>query len=772
MSIDSKLLTVSIAAYNVESSLERTLNSLECDESLFELLDIIVVDDGSKDRTAEIASGFAARHPMNVRVISKKNGGYGSTVNTSVSLAEGIYYKLLDGDDVFETSELEKLIHILKSHVQADLDGKEAAPDLVITPFKLARFSSNDKNFEFTLSDRHRMLQTTPVIMEEANLTDGLMMFELCVKTDVLRKADVDLTEHCFYTDNEYVMTAELYASTVVRCPFPVYVYSIGVEGQSMSVEGRVRHFEDKIKASYGVFEIYRNYIDSNGSLSGSRKLVSDKLISTMVREVYVSLMLQDDPGAKRQILYDFDRKLMERWPYAYEVSQGSKLVNTARRSGKLLYPFICSRVLKAEQARMGSTCPENDIALKAAEYLAAACMIIQCRTVYMHLETWGMIVNRSVWLIMMIALMTCVIRGDSDKRLQDRRGALFTVLAVTAYTGIFLIANPVNYLRVIRCASAVLMMILLLRTSKGKERSLSILGCFRDLMLIIACASLVFWVLGSIIKVLPCTGYLYMDWSHTGEYVRIPTFLCLYFETQWTPWELVQARNCGIFVEAPMAGFAYSVALMAEIFVHRSRKPRHLVNMTLLTVAILSTLSLICYGFLLLVAAFSYSGVILKGKAGRSSKIAVGTAFAAAAVVLMIFTIDKLDSSSAITRVNDFAVGLNAWLAHPVFGGGFESLEYLQSFMPEWRSYDIGFSNSPMEILAQGGLYIGIPYIYGFMSSLIRGIRNKEHRRIAVTIIFAYLFTFIVVPYQYISFFIIVLLASRQIFGNQIADE
>ena len=113
-----------------------------------------------------------------------------------------------------------------------------------------------------------------------------------------------------------------------------------------------------------------------------------------------------------------------------------------------------------------------------------------------------------------------------------------------------------------------------------------------------------------------------------------------------------------------------------------------------------------------------------------------------------------------AFVRVNDFIVGFNAWMAHPFFGGGFESLEYLQSFMPEWRSFDVGFSNSPMEILAQGGIYLAVPYVYAFVSALIKACKRKDIQLASVIILFGYLFVFTVVPYQYITFMMLTMLA------------
>lgn len=767
---NEKLLTISIAAYNVESSLERTLSSLECDEELFRMLDIIIVDDGSTDSTAAIAEAFASKHPGNARLISKANGGYGSTVNTSMDYAQGQYFKLLDGDDTFDKSGLESLLKYLTS-CAAECKGE--SPDLVITPFVYVLTDHNNYDeSETVLSDRHPRMQTEPVMLENAALDDGLMMFEVCIKTDVLRQSGIRLSEHCFYTDNEYVMAADLYAETAVRHAAPVYKYSLGVAGQSMSVEGRRLHYEDKIRSSYGVFSIYGRYAESN-SVTGSRKLIADKLISTMVREAYVSMMIQQDPGSFRSLLKDFDNELREKYPYAYDISGKSRLVSAVRMSGPLTYSVLCMRILKKEcertrsgDASAGTVDLPADRVLKAAEYIAAACLIIQCRTVYMHLETYGMVVNRSVWVVMMAALAVCIVRrsgpGSVKNDLRTEISEAAKVLIITAaYAGIFILANPVNYLRVIRCASAAAMMIILVRSGGGKRKCREILGCYRNLMLAVAAVSMFGWVVGSIGQMLPCTGLVYIDWSATGQYVRIPTFLGIYYETQWTDWALIHARNTGIFVEAPMAGFAYCMALLTECFITGSEsEKKHRFSIALLVISVLSTFSLICYGFLILMLICM--AVYRNASKGISRKTKAGIAAVTllAIIVLAVLVSHKMQRASAFVRVNDFIVGFNAWMAHPLFGGGFESLEYLQQFMPGWRSFDVGFSNSPMEILGQGGLYLAVPYVYVFISSLIRAGKNRNLQLASVTVLFGYLFVFTVVPYQYITFIILTMLA------------
>jgi len=119
----NKLLTVSIAAYNVAPYLRQALDSLVV-PGVMDKLEVIVVNDGSKDETSEIAHEYESRHPATFRVIDKENGGYGSTVNISMREARGRYFKLLDGDDWFDKDGLRELIETL---------GKTDA-DVVITP--------------------------------------------------------------------------------------------------------------------------------------------------------------------------------------------------------------------------------------------------------------------------------------------------------------------------------------------------------------------------------------------------------------------------------------------------------------------------------------------------------------------------------------------------------------------------------------------------------------------------------------------------------------
>lgn len=101
-----KILTIIIPAYNMEKYLNRCLSSLIVTAEKMELLEVLVINDGSKDKTSEIGHAFEDRYPGTFRVIDKTNGHYGSCINRGLDEASGSYVKILDADDTFDPKVL------------------------------------------------------------------------------------------------------------------------------------------------------------------------------------------------------------------------------------------------------------------------------------------------------------------------------------------------------------------------------------------------------------------------------------------------------------------------------------------------------------------------------------------------------------------------------------------------------------------------------------------------------------------------------------------
>lgn len=126
-----KILTIVIPTYNMENFLPKALTSLVVEEELMNILEVIVVNDGSKDSSLDIAYAFQKQYPQTFHVINKENGNYGSCVNRGLLEAKGKYIKILDADDSFDNAVFSKYLEKIKT-LDVDVifnDAKLVKPD-------------------------------------------------------------------------------------------------------------------------------------------------------------------------------------------------------------------------------------------------------------------------------------------------------------------------------------------------------------------------------------------------------------------------------------------------------------------------------------------------------------------------------------------------------------------------------------------------------------------------------------------------------------------
>lgn len=325
-----KILSISIAAYNVEAFIEKTLQSLIVDSHYMEMLDILVIDDGSRDRTAEIVQKYCAQYPESIRLLSKPNGGYGSTINASLTIAKGRYFKLLDGDDWYDTEAIPSFLDYLQT----------ADSDVVLTPYYEIYENKDDEH----CVDNHRSIPCRDTLIEQVNFENDIQMHEMAVKTSVLRDNSVNISEHCFYTDVEFVFYSILYAQRVSRYPQAVYCYRLGLEGQSVSLVGIRKHYTDLLRV---VDKIYREFHGHHDELESVKLHVLENKVERVTHNVYVAFLLLEDTKTARNRLIDFDKKLYERYREIYDLSMKSKTIRCLRAMRFQFYRIFCQFVLR-----------------------------------------------------------------------------------------------------------------------------------------------------------------------------------------------------------------------------------------------------------------------------------------------------------------------------------------------------------------------------------------------------------------------------------------
>ncbi len=281
-----KLLTVSIAAYNVELFLETTLHSLEGSTELLDKIEILIINDGSTDETVHIAEKWEKRYPDTYKVVTKENGGHGSTLNYAIQNARGKYLRMLDGDDWYDTDAFESFVRML-THTNADL---------VLTPYK--RIYVPDGHVEIV--NRHSLQCNQEYIMSNGTFTllENPHAAELTVKTSLLRKNRVRITEHCCYTDDMLVFFASLFSKTVIKYENNVYQYRIGIQGQSVSDEGRLHHWRDGSRVVKDILRETAPYICTYSQ--EKRQFVYRILCNTLSFQYNTLLLIEDIDKVKK----------------------------------------------------------------------------------------------------------------------------------------------------------------------------------------------------------------------------------------------------------------------------------------------------------------------------------------------------------------------------------------------------------------------------------------------------------------------------------------
>ena len=111
---DLPLISVIVPVYRVEAYLDRCLRSIT--EQTYRNLEIILVDDGSPDRSGDICDAWAAKDSR-IRVVHKENAGAGAARNTALDMASGEIISMIDSDDYIEQHMYEHLYSLMQEGV-------------------------------------------------------------------------------------------------------------------------------------------------------------------------------------------------------------------------------------------------------------------------------------------------------------------------------------------------------------------------------------------------------------------------------------------------------------------------------------------------------------------------------------------------------------------------------------------------------------------------------------------------------------------------------
>ena len=282
-----KLLTVTVPCYNSAEYMEKCINSLLPGGDRVE---ISIINDGSKDRTGEIADDYAEKYPNIVRVIHQENGGHGEGINQGLDWASGKYFKVVDSDDVLS----EDFPLFLDRLEECD---KAGGIDLMVTNYFYVHTDGvGDRSICYKSSlPRNRIFtwdETRPFKLHQM-----LTIHSCTFRTELMREtAKEPLPKHVFYEDNLMICRVLPYVKRMYYMNIDMYRYWIGRPDQSVQEEVMKKRYTHQLTVTERCFKTC--HLDDIESKRLGRYLKHEFFVMFGISVVYARLNKSDEADA------------------------------------------------------------------------------------------------------------------------------------------------------------------------------------------------------------------------------------------------------------------------------------------------------------------------------------------------------------------------------------------------------------------------------------------------------------------------------------------
>lgn len=303
-----KILTVSVASYNLGKLINQCLDSFVVYPEIIDDIEIIIVDDGSTDDTASRIKKYCRSYPHSFKLIQQKNSGPGSTVNTGIKNASGKYFRMVDGDDWVDPSAFLQFIRKLKT---IDID-------MVLT---------NYVTYHHKRQLEHQVVKVTDIPKNqlynfenlEYHFNPPIRMHHATFRTDIMKK-HVKLDDG-FYTDSEYLLFPTPYIKTCIYYDLNLYIYRFALAGQSTDPKKVRQNLKNHRKVLDHLLEFY--YQEQNKLNDNIRRYLAMQIAGFAVNHVDYLLTTNDDE--MKNNIQKFCQEIEKKHPDIYQYFKNEK---------------------------------------------------------------------------------------------------------------------------------------------------------------------------------------------------------------------------------------------------------------------------------------------------------------------------------------------------------------------------------------------------------------------------------------------------------------
>ena len=301
----NKILTIIIPAYNMEEYLHKCLDSLIVSDENMLRLEVLVINDGSKDMSSAIAHEYQEKYPDTFRVIDKENGNYGSCINRGLKETTGKYVKVLDADDYFDKTVFESFVSCLLS----------TEDDAVISNYCMVNKNGEvQETYQFPLESS----QSTKIQDLPESAINRLWHHGVTYRTDILKKMKYCQTEGISYTDDEWIYKPMIFVKSIHYFPHNLYLYLRGREGQTFDPKIKEKEFKSRLVVAKSLSDFLEEWhckINNNNLRYLKIKFVS------RIRNIYSYYILQTNLKSDLDFLRDYDLYLKNNSKYVYALT-------------------------------------------------------------------------------------------------------------------------------------------------------------------------------------------------------------------------------------------------------------------------------------------------------------------------------------------------------------------------------------------------------------------------------------------------------------------
>jgi glycosyltransferase involved in cell wall biosynthesis len=254
-----------------------------------DLLEILIVIDGSPDNSLAIARQYEANYPATVKVIEKVNGGHGSTINSGLELAAGKYFRVLDSDDWFDTDAFTTYLEKLN----------EIDVDVILTRVTKVYANSNEHILQSIDNIKFDNVYNGNDFEYVNYPVELFSMARSTYKTDLLRTHNLRLLEKACFEDTFLHIFLLLFINSFVCYDLNIYQYFLGRSGQSVSSDAALKHYKDW---HHLINQMVDFYTENERILTPNKKDFVIKALKFYISQQYSSMNNLDYQTAKKEL--------------------------------------------------------------------------------------------------------------------------------------------------------------------------------------------------------------------------------------------------------------------------------------------------------------------------------------------------------------------------------------------------------------------------------------------------------------------------------------